>query len=568
MPAAGGMAVAAGARARAAAVAGGAHLPVTPSPPLPPMAPLPSLAPPSPSPPGSIRTALRALQRLDYRTPDPLDRAAGLAALETMPTPLLLPLAMYLVQALRFEERTDSALARFLLRRSLACPMPLGWTVYWYLAAESVTEGSGAQARFQATCAVLAANLGGVRVELGHAGYVQARLLELSCLVQSNAACGKAEMSRVLREGLKKTRLPAQFRLPLKPEFLARGISEEPGRCRVMFSKKKPLWLEMLPAPSNPSARTLAVLFKNGDDLRQDQLVLHMLRVMDALWKEDLGLDACVLSYDCTPTGPGSGLLELVRDSDTIANILTAGLKDIPAGAMRKAAAIQLVYKEDRILEWLRDKCAGRSAGQVWRGGELAGAGAGAGAAGLPPPLPPLGTAMDAAQENFARSAAACCVATYVLGIGDRHADNIMCTEEGRLFHIDFGHILGRFKKKGGFLRERSVFVFTPQMARVLGYSAGGAESPAYRRFLDFGAAAFNTLRRRFDCLDSLFHVMLGCGLPGLASLKDIEWVRGALKLDIGSEEAAAAEWRKMVGSCLTTRFRQIDDSFHMLVHA
>lgn len=56
-------------------------------------------------------------------------------------------------------------------------------------------------------------------------------------------------------------------------------------------------------------------------------------------------------------------------------------------------------------------------------------------------------------------------MATYVLGIRDRHPGNYMLHKSsGTFFHIDFGHFLGWGKKKLGFLRDREPFILSNEM--------------------------------------------------------------------------------------------------------
>jgi hypothetical protein len=93
--------------------------------------------------------------------------------------------------------------------------------------------------------------------------------------------------------------------------------------------------------------------------------------------------------------------------------------------------------------------------------------------------------------QNFMISTAAYCVASYVLGLGDRHNDNLMMTRNGHFFHIDFGHILGNFKSKMGVKRERAPFVFTPAMKDVM----RGPDQ--YESFVELCCDVYNILREQ-----------------------------------------------------------------------
>jgi len=72
-------------------------------------------------------------------------------------------------------------------------------------------------------------------------------------------------------------------------------------------------------------------------------------------------------------------------------------------------------------------------------------------------------------MDTFVKSCAASCVVTYILGIGDRHLDNIMMRSNGQLFHIDFGFILGRDPKP-----LPPPFRFTRHMADAMGGEDSG----------------------------------------------------------------------------------------------
>ena len=61
-------------------------------------------------------------------------------------------------------------------------------------------------------------------------------------------------------------------------------------------------------------------IYKVGDDLRQDQLTLQMIRVMDKLWLKE-NLDLKMVTFSCVPTGDRQGMLEMITEAKTLREI-------------------------------------------------------------------------------------------------------------------------------------------------------------------------------------------------------------------------------------------------------
>src|SRR5690606_14140169 len=106
---------------------------------------------------------------------------------------------------------------------------------------------------------------------------------------------------------------------------------------------------------------------------------------------------------------------------------------------------------------------------------------------------------IDTIKRNFMTSCAAYSVITYLLGIGDRHLDNIMITKNGIIFHIDYSYILGNDAKP-----ITSYIRITDEMINVM----GGINSKTYKEFNELCNKIYNILRRYINIFITFLNIL------------------------------------------------------------
>ena len=311
-----------------------------------------------------------------------------------------------LLQIIKFDYSFSTPLVEYLLKESIQNHQ-FAHKFYWYLRQALLTEGLHFYRYFYLFISLLFVVGENLRNEFESEYFLCLKLRQIGLEIKTT----KSNRLNILTDHLKT--LNEQFfrsgqyscRLPCQFSFQTNQI--DIPSCSIFSSLTLPMKLIFL--SNDPFGEEFNAIYKIGDDLRQDQTVLQLLSCMDKIWQANdwnfrLSLFNVVQTYE------RCGFVEMVTESDTLMEI------EKPLGAIKGS------FGESALYDWLRLQHANERDFQK-------------------------------ALENLTYSCAGYCVGTYVLGIGDRHNENIMVKKSGHLFHIDFGKYLGDTQKFGWFNR-------------------------------------------------------------------------------------------------------------------
>lgn len=297
--------------------------------------------------------------------------------------------------------------------------------------------------------------------------------------------------------------------LPLDPSVSVNGTFYE--ESTVFKSSLNPLKITFRTVDGGK----YPIMYKIGDDLKQDQFVTQIISLMEKILASE-NMDLKLKPYKILATGQVEGFIQFIPNN-SLSHILA--------------------NYNNSILQYL----------QTFN----------------PDPTSHLGV-VPQVMDNYIRSCAGYCVVTYILGIGDRHLENLLLSKDGHFFHADFGYILGQDPKPFPPLMKLPVQIIE---------GMGGLEDVNYKTFCQYCFITYITLRKNAHLILNLVQLMINTSIPALRTSTEnnetekieLLWkVEEKFMLDMNDEEAVL-HFQNLIDSSVNAVLPVVIDRLHNL---
>ncbi|CAK9092592.1 unnamed protein product [Durusdinium trenchii] len=180
-------------------------------------------------------------------------------------------------------------------------------------------------------------------------------------------------------------------------------------------------------------------LVKGGDDLRQDAVMQQLFRLLNDVFKENAKSSAQLhlRTFQVVPLSPQAGIVEWVANTITVGEILVGPTGNPEAGAHYRYRPNDWCHgtcrKKLADVKDMADSCKLQTLKEIYQNSK---------------PVMHLvflqrfwsPQEWHRARQAYARSTAVSSIVGYIVGLGDRHPNNILFdVRTGELIHIDFG---------------------------------------------------------------------------------------------------------------------------------
>ena len=260
-----------------------------------------------------------------------------------------------------------------------------------------------------------------------------------------------------------------------------------------------------------------SLIFKCGDDVRQDQVILSFISQIDFFLKKEK-LDLRLTPYLVMPTSQHAGVMEVVDD------------------------CIPLSHIKNVVVKLQQDH------------GD--------------PDAPETQFIRPKVMDNYVRSLAGYTLICYLLDIGDRHLDNIMLCKDGSIFHLDFGYAFGENPKPKAL--QPSVRL-SDSMLAVLGKRH---ESKQFDDFVHICCEAYTILRNKAHFLMALLVQLIDTSLPAIqysnrsTSSSYLHDVYSRFRMGLSSQQAKVHMKEKVILPNMGGIWSQVGELSHRLAQS